>query len=221
MMEPAELARSGDLMTWHQRHTESVFRAVGELSGGSREFAFPVDSEIDSLAVSISVQCKGAVAILEPSGSDAVGDRIEYRAGRAMRIVHPAPGVWKVRVTGRGVFFVTAEAISPVSLDQPKFVAPGVRPGESALATKPTPALGSEAMLAVRVSGARQAVKLGVVNPTGDLLETLDAESTSERGDYLARLRLRHAAFRVAVAGLDSHGWPFQRLHPAMVQPLP
>src|SRR5688572_13747116 len=149
MLDPSEIAQSGTLMAWHQKHTETVFRAMGELSQQQgREFAVPVDSMVESLVLTVSLQCKRSISIVDPSGAVAMGEQFEFRAGRALRVHNPAPGVWKLRLAGSGLFFVTAEAVSDLSLDEVRFVEPGGRPGHEGLfRVKTPPTLGSTAMV--------------------------------------------------------------------------
>jgi hypothetical protein len=211
MLDSSEIETTGRLMVWHQKHTETVFRAMGELSNGAREFAFPVDSMVESLVVTISLQCNSGVAILDATGGESAGERADFRAGRAIRISRPGSGNWKVRLKGRGLFFVTVEAFSELALDRARFVTPGGRPGHEGLfPVKTPPALGAAAMLWVSVSGRPRELRMRLVDSAA---QTLDAPPLETLGgdDYLARLTMQHSGFRVVVEGIDERGWPFQR----------
>ena len=205
---PGEVAQSGSLMAWHHKHRETVFRAMGEMRQPAREFSFPVDSMADSLVVTVSLQCKESVAILDPSGAEAAGERLEFRAGKAVMVVHPAPGAWKLRLAGRGLFFVTVEAAGELSLDEARFVEPGGRPGHEGLfPMKTPPVLGSAGLLELGLSKAVRSLNVSLVDSEAKVLDRGDLS------DGVARFpALRHAAFRVAVEGVDERGWPFMRM---------
>ena len=201
MLDPSELAQSSELVNWQNRHTEVVFRAMGEMATGPREFSFPVDSEISSLLITVSMECHRQIAILEPSLMEAAGDRAAYRAGTALRVVRPHPGVWKIRVQGSGMYFVTAEAISQVGLD---------------VARVPQ---GAEAPVELAVTGEVSAVRLRVVNSAGDVLGTLPVERGSGPGRFVAKLPAYPVQFRLAVEGMDPNGYLLQRVHAPLIPP--
>ncbi len=216
MLGPSEMAQSGTLMAWNFTHKVTVFRAMGEMREGAaaREFSFPVDSSIESLLLTVSLQCPESVSILAPPGVEAAGERVDFRAGRALRVVRPTPGPWKLRLGGRGVFFVTAEAVSELSLDEARFVQPGGRPGHEGLfPVKTPPALGSQGLLELALSKAPRGVRVRLVASDGRTVERLEVEPESEGGgSLLVRVPLRHPAFRIMVEGVDEGGWPFQRM---------
>jgi len=211
---PGEVAQSGSLMAWHYRHREVMFRAMGEMKQPAREFTFPVDSMVDSLVVTISLQCKDSIVILNASGVEPAGEPVEFRAGKALRVAHPAPGAWKVRLAGRGLFFVTVEAVSELSLGTVRFVEPGGRPGHEGLfPMKSPPPLGGTGLLEIEMAKAPPVVKVRLVDSESNTLDSLTADAAAAGGPILARVPLRHARFRLAVEGADARGFPFQRMH--------
>jgi hypothetical protein len=213
MLDPSEIAQTGTLMAWHQKHTETIYRAMGEMTPGERTFEFPVDSTIESLVITVSLQCKASVSILGSGGTAAAGEPVDFKAGRALRVAYPAPGVWKVRLAGRGLFFVTAEAVTALSLDEARFVSPGGRPGHEGLfPTKTQPPVGSTGLLRLEVDNAPESLQLRFVDSSAQTLDTSAVTVLSE-GSFLASVPLRHSAFRIAVAGVDGRGWPFQRMN--------
>ncbi len=213
MLGPSEAAQTGTLMAWNRKHKVTVFRAMGEMGegGAALEFSFPVDPSIESLVLTVSLQCPESVSILAPPGVEASGERVDFRAGRALRVVRPTPGPWRFRLAGRGVFFVTAEAVSELSLDEARFVQPGGRPGHEGLfPMKTPPALGSQGLLELELSKAPpRGVGVRLVASDGRTLERLSVEPESQ---LLVRVPLRHPAFRILVEGVDEGGWPFQRM---------
>jgi hypothetical protein len=213
MLDPSEIAQTGTLMAWHQKHTETIFRAMGEVTEGPREFAFPIDSTIESLVITVSLQCRAGVSILAAGGIDAAGERIDFMAGRALRVALPAPGVWKIKMAGRGLYFVTVEAVTELSLDDVVFVEPGGRPGHEGLfRVKTPPAIGTRALMQVELSKAPETIQLRLVDSAARTLET-PAVQTLPPDTFLSSLTLRHSGFRVAVDGIDERGWPFLRMH--------
>ena len=60
-------------------------------------------------------------------------DYHQFQAGRIVTIEKPAPGPWKVTVSGKGMFFLVAQAKSDLSLDDARFVEEGGRPGHEGL----------------------------------------------------------------------------------------
>lgn len=142
-----------------------------------------MDSFIESLLLTVSLECPGPVSILAPPGVQAAGERMDFRAGRALCVVHPTPGPWKLRLTGRGVFFVTAEAVSELSLDEARFVQPGGRPGHKGLfPVKRPPMLGSPGLLELDLAKgpAARNVRVQFVASDGGTLERLEVEPQSE-----------------------------------------
>jgi hypothetical protein len=224
MLGPAETAQAGSLMAWKLTHKVTVFRAMGEMREGgaeAREFSFPgglSDREPGAHRVASIVRSRSRSWRLR--ASKLPGERVDFRAGRALRVVRPTPGPWKVRLAGRGLFFVTAEAASELSLDAARFVQPGGRAGHEGLSpVKRPPMLGSQGLLELELArGPAQNVRVQLVASDGRLLERLEVEPQAEGGggssSLLVRIPLlRHLAFRIAVEGVDRRGWPFQRMH--------
>ena len=108
-------------------HDETIFRVSGSLEDGTHEFSFPIDSTVESAFISVSLQCLQVVEIATPAGallrdSDPGVDYHQFQAGRIVTIKKPAPGPWKVTVSGKGMFFLVAQAKSDLSLDDARFV---------------------------------------------------------------------------------------------------
>jgi len=227
LFDPSEIARSHVLMIGRQQHAETIFRASGNLAASPRVFEFPVDSTIESLLLSVSLQCRQSVAVENPAGQEVAGasaasEDHEFQAGRILKIISPAPGMWKVRVAGRGMFFVVAEAKSEIALDEVRFVERGGRPGhEGMFPTGRPPKLSVAQMLEASLSGPARDVSFHLLSSAGEPLGTLDLERVSEDGDFLGVVTPGNSKFRVAAQGRDENGWPFQRLHPPLFQAAP
>lgn len=227
LFDRSEAARSMVLVRYAGKHTDTVFRATGTLSTGSREFSFPVDSTIESLMVSVTLQCLQSIAVYRPSntevhsGEPSVDDN-RFRSGQILIVAKPEAGSWRVRITGIGMFFVVAQAKSGISLDGVEFVAPGGRPGHEGLFPIEGPIhLGERRMLSVRVKAPHGEPTFRLVSSAGETLEPLAMKTADENTDdreFLGTLTLKHAEFRVAVEGRDDAGYPYQRVLPQLIQ---
>src|SRR5262245_37288196 len=51
-----------------RQHGETLFRVAGSLVDGRHDFSFPIDSTIESMMVSVSLQCLQSVDVITPSG---------------------------------------------------------------------------------------------------------------------------------------------------------
>src|SRR5579872_2290937 len=105
LFQKNEIAQAGLFLTADSTHPATVLRAVGTLSG-TREFAFPVDSTLQSLLVMVSLQCRTAIGVFRPSGTEMTAanstQSVDLHAGRGVRIDHPEAGTWKLRLEGTG-----------------------------------------------------------------------------------------------------------------------
>jgi hypothetical protein len=227
LFDRSEAARSMVLMGDADKHKDTIFRATGTLSTGSREFRFPVDSTIESLMVSVTLQCLQSIAIYRPSntevhsGEPSVDDN-RFRSGQILIVVKPEAGSWRVKIAGAGIFFVVAQAKSSISLDNVEFVEPGGRPGHEGLFPAKVPFhLGEQRMLSVRMKAPHGEPAFILVNSAGDVLETLSMKRSDEGADdqeFLGTLTLKHAEFRLSVDGRDDGGYRYQRVLPRLIQ---
>ncbi len=209
------------------KHKDTIFRATGTLSTGSRDFSFPVDSTIDSLMVSVTLQCLQSITVHRPSDTEVHSgepdvDDNGFRSGQILVIAKPEAGPWRVKIAGMGMFFVVAQAKSAISLDNVEFVGPGGRPGHEGLFPVKGPIhIGEQRMLSVRMKAPQGEVAFRLVNSAGETLEPLGMKAADESYDdreFLGTLTLKHAEFRVAVEGRDEGGYPYQRVLPRLIQ---
>ncbi len=227
LFDPSEVARSHVLMTGRMEHEETIFRSSGNLTGGSRSFEFPVDSTVESLLVSVSLQCRQSISVTNPGGQEVIGagaatEDHEFKSGRILKFTPAAPGNWRVRIAGQGMYFVVAEVKSELALDEVRFVERKGRPGhEGWFPTNRPPARNVEQILEVSLSGPAKEVKFSMISSGGELLRELELPAVSEDGQYLGPVTPRSRSFRLRVQGRDGNDWPFQRLHPALFQTAP
>jgi hypothetical protein len=203
LFQKGEVAQASLVMNASHTHPATVLRAVGQ-SSGTREFEFPVDTSIQSLLVLASLQCRNAIAVFRPAGTEMTAANsarnMDLQAGRILQIDSPESGKWRVRLTGTGLFVLsvlakTAVQLTAVTLKEPHLGVPQT----------------SEAHLAGEVSG----VKFALTGPTPDELGVLESEQTAE-GAYRMTVTPRAERFRVVATGTDASGWPVMRTWPVL-----
>src|SRR5260370_21862409 len=127
LFDRSEAGRSMVLMQYTDKHDDTIFRSTGILSTGSREFSFPVDSTVESLLVTVTLQCLQSITVLRPTNTEVhagepdVNDN-RFRSGQVLILTRPQAGAWRVRIAGIGLFFGVAQAKSAISLDNVEFV---------------------------------------------------------------------------------------------------
>ena len=223
LFDRSEAGRSLVPMREDRKHEQVLFRATGKLPGGYLDFKFPADTSVESLLLSVSLQCLGAITIYRPSGAElrasepGVDDNV-YRSGRIVIQSRPEPGVWRVRIAGAGIFSTVVQARSPISFHHAEFVELGGRPVK-------TPArLNVPQLLSARLSAPAGAVAFYMVNSGGETLQQLDLTSSQESGDdreFMGSVTSAHATFRVVVEGRDASGCWYQRVHPHLFELKP
>jgi hypothetical protein len=119
LFQKNEAAQSSVVMSASHTHPATILRAVGHLSG-TRDFEFPVDSGVDSILLLVSLQCRNAIQVTRPSGSELTQANsalsVDLVAGRILRFDHPDPGQWRLRLTGAGLFVASVLAKADIGL---------------------------------------------------------------------------------------------------------
>jgi hypothetical protein len=202
------------------KHEDTIYRSTGTLSTGTRELSFPVDSTVESLMVSVSLQCLQSITIYRPSHTELHGgepevDENRFKSGLILILTRPEAGAWRMRIAGAGVFFAVVQAKSSISLDRAEFVEPGGRPGHEGIFPVKGPLhLGEQRMFLVTLTAPAGKKSFRMIDSAGEALESLDlklgAEGEEER-EFVGTLTLIHSAFRVVVEGHDAAGYPYQR----------
>jgi hypothetical protein len=219
LLQRNELAHASLFMSASFTHPATVLRAVGNLSG-TRDFEFPVDSTMESFLVMASLQCRNAIHILRPNGSELIAansaESVDLQAGRILRIDSPEPGKWKVQLTGTGLFVLSVAAKTDLRLTDVSFYATSEdRP------RLVHPLFGARQSLAAHITGEVSGVQLQVVGPAGDLMAGGDAAEASAKGAYRSDITPASERFRIAVTGTDANGWLFQRTDPVLFRAVP
>jgi len=228
LFDKSEIGSSAIVAIAAGKYEETVFRAAGSLAAGRHEFSFPIDSTIEAMMVSVSLQCLESVDIVRPSGQllESMSTAAEihaFRAGRVATLPHPEHGRWRVRVAGHGMFFLVAQAKSDLSLDRVEFVREGGRPGHEGLfAIHEPPRAGVPQLLAMELAGTMSGVRARVVTSAFDdagAIVLRESPGATNGREFVASVVPPAAAFRVVVSGLDPLGLPFQRVYAPLFEP--
>lgn len=202
LFQKNEIAQAGLFLMADSTHPATVLRGVGTLSG-AREFAFPVDSTLQSLLVMVSLQCRTAISVFRPSGTEMTTanstQSVDLQAGRGLRIDHPEPGTWKLRLEGTGLFVVSVRAQSPVRLTRVEL---------------------SGGAATAHVAGEVANPKFQIVGAAGDVVS--DAETAEATGsDYQLSIKPGVERFRIRMTGVDATGWAMERVYPVLLRAQP
>ncbi len=220
MFQKGDLARAGPAVSASFTHPATILRAVGNLNG-ERDFDFPVDSSVESLLVVASVQCRNRILVSRPSGEELT-DRnsalsVDLSAGKILRVDGPEPGKWRIRLTGTGLFVLSAHAKTGIALTKVGFSAEGASAGGEASVTwrrDPTP--GAAQALDLRLSGQVSRLGVQLVDATGGRISALEPPEPIAEGVYRTKVASRAEHYRVLVTGVDGSAWPFQRMYPVL-----
>lgn len=214
LLAPFELADSASLMIAADQHPQTLFRLAGPITPGTHEFRVPIDSSIESVLFSISVQCLQSADVFDPSGTppsgDGVSDHSNFRAERMVVVRRPRPGTWTLRVGGSGIAAVMVQAQTGIALTNIEF-APS-----SGGDFRPLPAAGVENAIRFRLSGAVTDLQASVVDAAFKPLARLPLTADGSEGTFTSRFSPGPDGFRIVVAGRDGQELPFQRVHPAL-----
>jgi hypothetical protein len=232
LFDRSEIGESGALMIASSTHTETIFRASGALTEGVHDFSVPIDSTVESVLISVSLQCLQVADITTSAGAplranDPGVDYHQFEAGRIVTIAKPSPGAWKVTVSGRGLFFLVVQAKTDLSLGTARFVAPGGRPGHEGLfPVKGALPAGSTRLIEVGLHGAARSVAFRFVSSQAGVLQDLQLtrqEGSSEDDQtFVGEVTPKAAEYRLQVTGVDAKGFPFTRMHaPLFVEAHP
>jgi hypothetical protein len=227
LFDRSEAGRSLTLMRNSPSHTDTIFRSTDTFSTGTRQFTFPVDSTVESLMVSVSMQCLQSITVFRPTNTEVhagepdAKEENRFKSGLILILAKPAAGEWRVRIAGAGMFFAVVTAKSSVSLDRAEFVELGGRPGHEGLFPVKGPVhVGEQRMLSIAVTAPAGEKSFRLVDSAGETLESLNLKAeNSEGNEFVGTLAVKHSAFRVAVLGRDEAGYPYQRVLARLFEP--
>jgi hypothetical protein len=219
LFQKKEFAQAGPFLRADSTHPATIVRAVGSLSQ-PREFEFPVDSTVQSLLVMATIQCRSAIGVFRPSGTEITASsstqNTELQTGRAMILDNPDPGQWKVRLEGTGLFLLSVRAQSPIHLSRADFLdSDGAAASEARTGRKTEPRLGVPQWAAAYLSGELSKVDLQVLDAAGDRKsESISGETIGSACFFRVAPALER--FRLRVTGVDASGWPVERVYPVL-----
>jgi hypothetical protein len=219
LIGPGELGESAaELMIAFDSHRETIFRVAGDLKPGGHEFRVPIDSSLESVLFSISVQCLKTAEVVRPSGApvaggDGVTDLSNFVAQRMVIVKRPEAGLWTIRASGTGISGVMVQASSPLRLSEVAFSASG----SSAFTHQPS--AGIENLVRIAMSGAATDLQASVVNAAFRRMASLPLSPGESEGTYLSRFTPGTDGFRVLVEGKNAEGVPFQRVSARLFLP--
>ena len=218
LLAPAEIADAATLLIAFDKHRETVFRLAGAINPGVHEFRVPIDSTIESVVFSISVQCLQNASVTRPSGApltagDGVTDLSNFQAERMLIVERPETGVWTIRASGNGVAGVMVQARSPLAIADLQFAAAG----GTEFSRLPSP--GVENVVKIDISGAATDVQGAIVNAALRRIAPLTLTAGDTAGSYVGRFTPGAQGFRVMIEGKTTDGVPFQRVHAPLFAP--
>ena len=218
LLAPSEIADSATLLTAFSDHRQTLFRLAGDLKTGIHEFRVPVDPSVESLLVSISVQCLQTADVIDPSGVSVGGDNVtDLSSLTAIRMVivrRPAPGMWTLRAAGNGIGGVVVQARSAVGVTQVEFGVTG------SPEFRPVPVPGVENVVRITVSGHPRRLEASVVNAAFRTIAPLPLASGDADGTYVSRFTPGDEGFRIAISGTDDGGAAIQRVYASLFTPV-
>jgi hypothetical protein len=182
------------------KHSATVGRSVGNLEN-YLDVRVPIDPSIESLYISATVQCLQRVILWDPQIVEVLpqqvgGEDHVFRALRISIIPKPTPGVWTIRLLGKGAYSLVVEAKTTrrFSADFD---------GQT-----------------VTASTNSDAPHFRLVTEAGDPLQSLTLEAAGV-GRYSAVIPPPGQRFRLLMEGVDPQGYPFQRVEPRLYEPPP
>src|SRR6266403_2866580 len=214
-LQRSEAAKAFHLVRESTRNNVStVLWAAGSLERQPQVFEVPVDSLTQRMTFTFSFDTEGSnVTIVAPSrGTITQNSRdteiTELRCGRIVTVVSPDAGNWHVELTGKGRFWVEAQAQSDIHFVDVEFVRLGGRPGhEGWFRIDGQPVAGRPATIRTSLSpaGART-VEFYLAGERGDAIRTLQLQPLNSTEEFLGTADLPDMPFRIAVKGLDANG---------------
>jgi hypothetical protein len=212
LLAPAEIGDSAALLAAFGNHRQTIFRLAGTINPGVHEFRVPIDSTVESVVFSISVQCLQTAGVTRPSGAPLVGgdgvtDLSNFQAERMLIVQRPEAGVWTMRAAGSGVAGIMVQATSALEIADLQFAAVG------STAFTRVPVAGVENVVNIGISGRAIEVRASIVNAAFRRIAALPLTAGETEASYVSRFTPGTVGFRVMVEGKDANGVPFQRVH--------
>jgi hypothetical protein len=224
-LQRSEAAKAFHLVRETTRsNISTVLWATGSLERQEQVFEVPVDSVTQRITFTFSFDTEGNNATIVAPSRGAIketssdSDITELRCGRIVTVASPDAGNWHIELTGKGRFWMEAQAQSDVHLVAVEFVRTGGRPGHEGWFRIDGQPLGGKAATiraSLSASGART-VEFYLAGVHGDPIRTLRMQPSGSTEEFLGSAELPDSPFRIAVRGLDANGRQYQRFFPSL-----
>jgi hypothetical protein len=199
-----------------------VLWASAKLTGAPQAFEIPVDSAMQRITFTFSVDTKSNRLVLKRPDGQVVGDGTDHtedtelNCGRIITVDKPQPGIWHAEVTGTGTYWLAAEGQSDIYFIKAEFVEVAGRPGHEGLfRIHGQPIAGQPAILQASLSAAAtRTTEFSFVSERGETLQKLKMKVTDpdrEFMEFTGDVTLPTVPFRIAVSGRDAKGTQYQR----------
>ena len=224
---PGEFAKSNLQLPIHD---EEVVLAYGRLEGPTRNFSIPVESGARTLTIFSGVQRKDIVSIIRPDGSvlaaGSPGTKLQsFRYMTIATVDAPAPGAWRLVLSGAGTYAVTAHVRAGNDTSAPgfndfEFVQLGGRPAhEGWFPIQRDLRKGETIECATEVAGRVSGVEFAFVTRDDRVIASVPMQADEEGDNYFGRCQIPNIPFRVAVSGRDEQGRQFRRIESGINTP--
>jgi hypothetical protein len=221
-LQRSETAKAFHLLRESTRNNVATILWATATLDRPQSFEIPVDAFTRRLTFAFSTDTRGnRFSLSRPSGpqvANATADVqiTELNCGRIVTVVSPEPGNWRAEISGAGRFWLEAQGQTDIYFIKADFVEVRGRPGhEGFFRIQGQPLSGKPATLEVSLSaGATRTTRFYLANESGKHIQDIRMRAvTSDRQflELVGDLEPPGVPFRVAVAGEDSSGKPYQR----------
>jgi hypothetical protein len=210
LFDKSEVSGFSKFVLGDMKHKQTVVRAAGKLDSYV-DIHVPVDSSIDSLFVTVTLQCMQTVLIYDPVNTgvhpeETGGEDNWFRAGRIAIIPKPQPGVWTVRLIGMGPYFVSVQAQSAKGFSTVHLDPVALR-------------IGQPQEISVFVDPSVQEARFQLINAQGEAIQAVAlAPDPSSPGQFQGAITPPGGHFRLMVEGRDETGNVLQRVDPRLFE---
>lgn len=225
ILSPFELPRlfdlikpqlSGDLAT--------ILSTKGVLAGVPKVFNVPVDSTMQRLVVSVTIDTRTSITLRRPSGvpvapTDSDAQITDLASGRFLTINAPTPGTWQVEISGSGNFSVVAQGNSPVEFYRFDFVEPNDDIHGGFFPIPGQPLAGAEGTGEATLLGSTTTATFKLVTEGGETIQEINLAQNfpdASSDHFVGKFLLPGVPFRVVVTGNDAAGFQYQRTFPTV-----
>jgi len=216
--EAAQVARLTDLFS--RTDTVDILSVWDTLSATPKTYAFPVDSHVRRLNVSVATMGSNTVVLKRPDGTTVVAGtpgvtRIPLSTSTALAIDAPQQGTWQITASGSDTFSILVNGASSLSFSDFSFVEEKGRPGHSGafpIAGSPGPGQTLQAMATLGAAATTRSYEFR--RPDNTLLSRFTLESTvpTDTTIQIGAVQVPDGPFVAYAVGVDDAGAEYQRV---------